>query len=151
MMTETDNRTFHILLVEDSPGDIRLTQEALREEKMPCTLDVVRDGVEATAFLQREGEYADAARPDLILLDLNIPRKDGREVLAEIKADEKLKQIPVVVLTTSRSNEDIVRCYDLHANCYINKPVDFEEFISMVKSVGHFWFRVVKLPSGEKI
>jgi len=149
MMTETNDRTFHILLVEDSPGDIRLTQEAFREENIPYTLDVVQDGVKATAFLQREGEYADAARPDLILLDLNLPRKDGREVLAEIKADEKLKRIPVVILTTSRSNEDIVRSYNLHANCYITKPVDFEEFICMVKSVANFWFSVVKLPPGN--
>lgn len=135
-----------ILLVEDSPGDVRLTREALKETKVRNQLNVVEDGVEALAFLRREGRYVGAARPDLILLDLNLPRKDGREVLAEIKADETLKTIPVVILTTSDAEEDVARGYGLHANCYITKPVDFERFISVVKSIDEFWFWIVKLP-----
>jgi two-component system, chemotaxis family, response regulator Rcp1 len=137
-----------IFLVEDNPGDIRLTREALREGKVANTLIVASDGVEALAFLRGEGKHADAPRPDLILLDLNLPRKDGREVLAEIKADPNLKRIPVVVLTTSRLEEDIIKTYDLHANCYITKPVDFDKFVSVVRTIDEFWLTVVRLPQG---
>ena len=136
-----------ILLVEDNPGDVRLTQEALREGKVKNNLHIARDGVEALAFLRREGVHKDAARPDLVLLDLNLPRKDGREVLAEIKADPKLKMLPVVVLTTSSAENDIVNTYSLHANCYITKPVDLEQFVKVVKSIDDFWLTVVRLPS----
>ncbi len=136
-----------VLLVEDSPGDIRLTQEALKDAKMHIHLDVTRDGEEAMAFLMREGEYANAPRPDLILLDLNLPKKDGREVLKEIKEDPTLKIIPVVVLTTSASEADILRSYSLHANCYITKPVSLDGFLTVVKSIDSFWMSVVKLPS----
>ena len=135
-----------ILLVEDSPADVDLTREALDEAKVHNRLNVVSDGVEALAFLRREGPFAAAPRPDLILLDLNLPKKDGREVLAEIKADEILRRIPVVVLTTSEAEEDIVRSYDLHANCYITKPVDLEAFLRVVAAIEGFWLAVVKLP-----
>ena len=135
-----------ILLVEDNPGDVRLTQEALKEDKILNNLHLAKDGIEAISFLRREREYADAVRPDLILLDLNLPKKDGREVLMEIKKDEELRRIPVVVLTTSRAEEDIIRTYDCHANCYITKPVDFEQFINVIKSIEDFWLSVVKLP-----
>jgi CheY-like chemotaxis protein len=137
-----------ILLVEDNPGDIRLTQEALREGRVHNELQVARDGVEALDLLCRRGRFADAARPDLILLDLNLPRKDGREVLAELKADESLRRIPVVVLTTSRAEEDIMTSYDLHANCYIAKPVDLDRFIAVVRSIDQFWLSLVELPPG---
>jgi CheY-like chemotaxis protein len=137
----------NILLVEDNPGDVRLTVEALREGKVHNHLSVARDGVEALAFLRREGEFADAPRPDVILLDLNLPKKDGREVLAEIKADERLRRIPVVVLTTSKAEEDILRSYALHANCYVTKPVDLEQFITVVRSIEDFWFSIVRLPN----
>src|SRR4051794_24701063 len=126
MASELQGRPVEILLVDDSPGDVRLTREALREGKIRNNLSVVTDGVEALAFLRREGRYAGAPRPDVILLDLNLPRKDGREVLAEIKADDRLRRIPVVILTTSADERDILRAYELHANCYITKPVDFE-------------------------
>jgi chemotaxis family two-component system response regulator Rcp1 len=139
-------RPIELLLVEDSEPDVRLTIEALREAKVKNRLWVVEDGVEAMDFLRRHGRHADAPRPDLILLDLNLPRKDGRLVLQEIKADESLKRIPVVVLTTSKSEEDVLRAYDLHANCYITKPVDFNRFMEVVKSVEEFWLTVVKLP-----
>jgi len=139
-----------ILLVEDNPADVRLTQEALKEGKVCNNLSVVRDGVEALAFLRRQGGFAEVAIPDIILLDLNLPKKDGREVLQEIKNDPELRRIPVVVLTTSKAEEDILRVYDLHANCYITKPVDLEQFIDVVKSVESFWFTVVKLPSQEQ-
>ena len=135
-----------ILLVEDSPGDVRLTQEALKDSKLYNNLNVVTDGVEAMAFLRRQGQYTNAPRPDLILLDLNLPRMDGRQVLQEIKNDESLKRIPVVVLTTSSNETDIFITYNLHANCYISKPVDFTQFINVVKSIEHFWFSIVKLP-----
>jgi two-component system, chemotaxis family, response regulator Rcp1 len=138
-----------VLLVEDNPGDIRLTREAFKDGKMNNCLSVVEDGEKALAFLRREGEYADAPRPDLILLDLNLPRKDGREVLMEIKREEDLKRIPVVILTTSIAEQDIIKTYDLHANCYINKPVDFDQFITVVRSIEDFWFTIVKLPKGE--
>jgi chemotaxis family two-component system response regulator Rcp1 len=133
-----------ILLVEDNPGDVRLTLEAFREGKMYNHLSVVSDGVEALAFLRREGRYANVPRPDLILLDLNLPRKDGRDVLAEIKNDDYLKQIPVVVLTTSNAERDISETHDLHANCYFIKPVDFTQFVTVVKLIEDFWFNIIK-------
>ena len=139
-------RPVRILLVEDNPGDVRLTREAFRENKVRNELCVAQDGLEAMAFLHRTGRYADAPRPDIILLDLNLPRMDGRQVLEEIKADPDLKCIPVVVLTTSRAEEDIVRSYDLHANCYITKPVDLEQFITVVKSIENFWLTLARLP-----
>jgi CheY-like chemotaxis protein len=139
-------RPIEILLVEDNPGDIRLTVEALKEAKVLNTLTVVKDGVEAMACLRRQGPYAHAARPDLILLDLNLPKKDGREVLAEIKCDETLKPIPVVILTTSQDEQDVLKSYGLHANCYITKPVDLEQFIKVVKSIEDFWLGIVVLP-----
>ena len=136
-----------ILLVEDNPGDVRLTQEALKESKVTNNLSVAEDGVEALAFLKREGKYADAPRPDLLLLDLNLPKKDGRELLEEIKVDDNLRRIPVVVLTTSKAEEDIIRMYDQHANCYITKPIDFDQFINVIKSIEDFWLTIVKLPT----
>jgi chemotaxis family two-component system response regulator Rcp1 len=135
-----------VLLVEDSPGDVRLTKEALKDAKVHINLRVVRDGIDAMAFLMREGEYATVPRPDLILLDLNLPRKDGREVLKEIKENQELKSIPVVILTTSASEADILRSYLLHANCYITKPVNLDGFLTVVKSIDSFWLSVVKLP-----
>jgi len=149
MSDDTRGRPIQILLVEDNPGDVRLTIEALKEGKVSNSLSVARDGVEALSFLRREGPHAKAARPDLILLDLNLPKKDGREVLAEIKDDSSLRRIPVVVLTTSKAEEDILRTYDLHANCYITKPVDLEQFISVVRSIDDFWLSVVRLPTVE--
>ncbi len=144
-----DRRPVEILLVEDNPADVRLTQEALKEAKVSNNLAVVDDGEKAMAYLRREETYTDATVPDLILLDLNLPRKDGREVLAEIKADPRLRQIPVVVLTTSAAEEDILRSYDLHANCYVTKPVQFEQFVTIVKSIEDFWLTIVTLP-GER-
>ncbi|HWP56445.1 MAG TPA: response regulator [Candidatus Acidoferrales bacterium] len=138
-----------VLLVEDNPGDVRLTREALKEGRLLNNVSVAADGIEALAFLRREGKYAHAPTPDLILLDLNLPKKDGREVLAEIKADPRLRRIPVVVLTTSSAEEDIVKTYDLHANCYITKPVDLEQFMRVVKSIEDFWVSVVRLPPGK--
>ena len=149
-MTDFKNiKAVEILLVEDSPGDVRLTVEALKEAKVINNLSVVQDGVEAMDFLRQKGSYKNTIRPDIILLDLNLPRKDGREVLEEIKNDPQLKQIPVVVLTTSRSEQDILRAYDLHANCYITKPVDFKQFMNVVKSIEDFWLTVVKLPTNK--
>jgi len=139
-----------ILLVEDNPGDVRLTIEGLKEGKVKNNLHVVEDGVEALSFLQKEGKYADAVRPDLILLDLNLPKKDGREVLKVIKSDNDLRHIPVVVLTTSKAEQDILKAYSLHANCYITKPVDLDQFISVVESIEDFWFTIVKLPRDAK-
>ncbi len=144
-----EGRPVEILLVEDNPGDVRLAKEGLKECKLLNNLCVVGDGVEAMAYLRKEGKYAASAKPDLILLDLNLPRKDGREVLAEIKSDERLKRIPVVILTTSQAEEDILRSYGLHANCYIAKPVDLEQFVKIVQSIHEFWFRIVRLPSEE--
>ncbi len=135
-----------ILLVEDNPADVRLTQEALKEEKVYNNLYVVNDGEEAMAFLRKEGKYAQAVRPDLILLDLNLPKKDGREVLKEIKSDDGLKSIPVVILTISKADEDIIKSYNLHANCYITKPVDLKQFIKIARAVQEFWLTIVKLP-----
>ena len=148
MNTMNDMHPIELLLVEDSPADVLMTKEGLARAKVHNNLHVVRDGVEALAFLRREPPYADAVRPDLILLDLNLPRKDGREVLAEVKADESLRTIPVVVLTTSQAEEDILRAYGLHANCYITKPVNFAGFVKMVRSLNDFWFTVVTLPQG---
>lgn len=142
-----NEREVVILLVEDNAGDVRLTREALHEGKVANRLIVASDGIEALAILHHTGSHAAAPRPDLILLDLNLPRKDGREVLAEIKQDPDLRRIPVVVLTTSKAEEDILRTYNLHANCYITKPVDFEKFVSVVKTIDEFWFTVVRLPS----
>ena len=138
-----------VLLVEDNPGDVRLTREAFKDAKVHLEIHVVNDGVEAIEFLNRRGEYADSLRPDLILLDLNLPRKDGRDVLAEVKADTSLKSIPVVILTTSASDVDIESSYLLHANCYISKPVDPDGFLTVVRSIDNFWFSVVKLPLVE--
>jgi chemotaxis family two-component system response regulator Rcp1 len=135
-----------ILLVEDNAGDVRLTREALREGKVYSNLHWAKDGVEALEFLRREGNHAEAPRPDIILLDLNLPKIDGREVLAAIKGDDQFKQIPVVVLTTSKAEEDVLRSYALHANCYITKPVDLDKFILVVKSIDRFWLTVVTLP-----
>lgn len=143
---QKDSISVEILLVEDSPGDVRLTREALREAKIKNTLSVVVDGVEAMAYLRRDGAYADAPRPDLVLLDLNLPRKSGREVLAEIKTDPVLRTIPVVILTTSADEQDIMRSYEHHANCYITKPVDLEQFLTVVNSIEDFWLSIVKLP-----
>jgi chemotaxis family two-component system response regulator Rcp1 len=135
-----------ILLVEDNEADVRLTREALKENKVANNLYVVGDGEEAIAFLRQKGKYADAPRPDLILLDLNLPKKDGREVLAEIKVDDELKRIPVVVLTISKAEEDILKSYNLHANCYITKPIDLNQFMKVVQSIEDFWLALVKLP-----
>jgi chemotaxis family two-component system response regulator Rcp1 len=135
-----------ILLVEDSPADVDLTREALDDAKLHNNLHVVTDGVEALEFLRREGSYADAPRPDLVLLDLNLPKKDGREVLAEIKADPILRRIPVVILTTSQAEQDILKSYDLHANCYVTKPVDLDQFVTVVRSIENFWLVIAKLP-----
>jgi chemotaxis family two-component system response regulator Rcp1 len=139
-------RPIEILLVEDNPGDVRLTQEALREGKVRNHLHVAADGVEAMAFLRREGQHAHAPQPDLILLDLNLPKKGGREVLAEIKEDPELRRIPVVILTVSKAEEDVLKSYNLHANCYITKPVNLDQFLEVVKSIEDFWLTVVMLP-----
>ena len=140
-------RVVKILMVEDNPGDVDLVREALAENKVCNELQVAKDGAEAMAMLRREGTYAGAAHPDLILLDLNLPKKDGREVLAEIKADQQLKRIPVVVLSTSKQDEDILRAYNLNANCYVTKPVELDQFIHVVKSIDTFWFGIVTLPA----
>jgi chemotaxis family two-component system response regulator Rcp1 len=141
-----NGRAVEILLVEDNPGDARLTMEALKEAKVNNNLYVVEDGVQALAFLRQEGEYESITRPDLVLLDLNLPRMVGREVLSEIKGDEILRRIPVVVLTTSEAEADILHSYDLHANCYVTKPVDLEQFIKVVQSIESFWLTIVQLP-----
>lgn len=139
-------RPLEILLVEDNLADVRLTEEALKDNKVANRLHVAGDGEQAMAFLRREGKYANVPRPDLVLLDLNLPRMDGREVLREMKEDNGLRRIPVVILTTSRADEDVLRTYDLHANCYITKPVDFDQFISIVQSIEQFWLCLVRLP-----
>ena len=146
MSDRTCKKRIEILLVEDNPGDIQLTRIALEDNKMSVNLSVVEDGVEALEFLRKKGKYADAPHPDLVLLDLNLPRKDGREVLAEMKADKILKRIPVVILTTSQAEEDVLKAYNLCANCYITKPVDFDQFVKIVRSIESFWFTIVKLP-----
>lgn len=139
-------KPIEILLIEDNPGDVRLTIEALKEAKVINHLTVVKDGMEALAFLRRQGSYSAAPRPHLIVLDLNLPRKDGREVLADIKADDRLKRIPVVVLTTSQDEQDVLKSYNLHANCYITKPVDLDQFVRVVRSIEDFWLGIVVLP-----
>jgi CheY-like chemotaxis protein len=146
MESEGMSNPIDILLVEDNPGDVRLTREALKDAKVSNELYHVGDGVEAMAFLRREGQYADVPRPDVILLDLNMPRMDGRETLAQIKADPHLRRIPVVILTVSQAEEDIIKSYDLHANCYITKPVDLHDFLTVVESIEDFWLTIVKLP-----
>lgn len=145
-MESLHGQPVEILLVEDSRGDVRLAQEALKDAKVRNNLYVVEDGVEAMAFLRKQGKYAKVPRPDVILLDLNLPRKDGREVLAEVKADPELKRIPVVILTVSDAEEDILKSYDLHANCYITKPLDLTQFLKVVRSIESFWLTIVTLP-----
>jgi len=149
MYDQTRGTLVEILLVEDNPGDARLAAEALKDAKIRNRLHITADGVEAMAFLHQEGKYADAPRPDVILLDLNLPKKDGREVLAEIKKDENLRCIPVVILTVSQAEEDILRSYNLHANCYITKPIDLDQFLKVVQSIEEFWLTIVKLPPRE--
>ncbi|MEI6599230.1 MAG: response regulator [Comamonadaceae bacterium] len=144
--TDTESRQIEILLVEDNPGDARLTQEAMRAAKMTNVLHVVEDGEQAMEFLRRRSRFKDAPRPDLILLDLNLPKKDGRSVLAEVKTDPDLRRIPVVVLTTSRSEEDVLQAYDMHANAYVTKPVNLEKFMRIVALIDEFWLKVVTLP-----
>jgi CheY-like chemotaxis protein len=147
-MIETGtSRPVQILLVEDNPGDVVLTKDALKESKVLNRLSVVEDGVEAVAFLRREGQYADALRPDLVLLDLNLPRKDGRQVLADMKADPVLARIPVVILTSSKAEQDVLKTYNLHANCYVTKPVDLNQFVTVVKAIQNFWLSIVTLPT----
>jgi CheY-like chemotaxis protein len=143
------SRRVEILMVEDSPTDVLLTREAIDQAKLINTLHVVEDGEEAMEFLHKQGKHGTAPRPDLVLLDWNLPRKTGREVLGEIKTDEQLKLIPVVVLTSSRAEVDVLKAYGLHANCYITKPVDFSSFVELVSSLNHFWFSIVTLPTGE--
>ena len=146
------NESFHpieILLVEDNPGDSRLAKEALKESKLKNNLYVAEDGVEAMNFLYKTGKYSKMPRPDLIILDLNLPKKDGREVLAEIKNDDDLKRIPVVILTISKAEEDILKTYNLHANCYVTKPLDLDQFMKVVRSIEDFWLTIVKLPNGK--
>jgi chemotaxis family two-component system response regulator Rcp1 len=145
-MSGSSKRPVEILLVEDNPGDVRLTEEVLREAKVATKLNTVKDGEEAMAFVRREGAHAGARRPDLILLDLNLPRKDGREVLNELKSDDELRRIPVIVLTTSMAEPDILMSYDLHANCYIHKPIEFEEFSTAINAIQQFWLLTVQLP-----
>ncbi len=147
MSIQPPRHEIEILLVEDNPGDVRLTREALKDANMVNRLSVVKDGVEALAFLRNEGNYADAPRPDLMLLDLNLPRMDGREVLAELKNDPDLRRIPVVVLTTSEAEADVLKAYDLHANCYVTKPVDLDDFLSVARVIDNFWLTIVRLPS----
>jgi len=139
-------RTIDILMVEDDPGDVRLTREALKGSKLLHSLNVVEDGVAALDYLRRNAPYQDAIRPDLVLLDLNLPRKDGREVLAAMKQDDTLRAIPVVILTTSQAEEDVLRAYNLNANCYVTKPVDFDQFMRIVRTIEDFWLNVVTLP-----
>lgn len=149
-MTNTNRgKPIEILLIEDNPGDVRLTREALKEGKVANKLHVVQDGEEAMEFILQEGKFSNKPRPDLILLDLNLPKKDGREVLAEIKGNDDLKRIPVVILTTSRSEEDILKSYNLYANAYVTKPVDLEQFMEVIKSIEDFWLTIVKLPNGN--
>jgi CheY-like chemotaxis protein len=146
----TENfKKVEILLVEDNPADVRITVEALKKSKIKNNLNVATDGVDALNYLRKLGGYTEAKKPDLILLDLNLPKKDGREVLKEIKEDPDLKRIPVVILTISKADEDIIKSYNLHANCYITKPVDLEQFVEVVKSIEDFWFTIVVLPNGK--
>jgi chemotaxis family two-component system response regulator Rcp1 len=146
MVSATNTKPVEILLVEDNPGDVRLTIEALKESSLPNHLSVVGDGVDALAFLRRQGKFADSARPDMILLDLNLPKKSGLEVLADVKADQTLRRTPVVILTTSQAEQDIIKSYNLYANCYISKPVDLGQFMNVIKCIEEFWLTIVKLP-----
>ncbi len=148
MNIATLGRPADFLLVEDNPGDVRLTQEALKSHKVQNNLHVVTDGEEAMAFLRKQGKYKDVPRPDIILLDLNLPKKDGREVLAEIKSDPLLKSIPVVIVTSSEAEQDVIKSYNLNANCYVTKPVILDQFIKVVQSINDFWLTIVKLPGG---
>jgi chemotaxis family two-component system response regulator Rcp1 len=147
MKNESNIRPIRLLLVEDSPADTRLTRESLKDCKVKVDIYDVRDGVEAMQFLRREGQFADAQRPDLVIMDLNMPRKDGRETLEEIKSDPDLRHIPVVILTVSESEEDILKSYNLHANAFITKPIDLEQFAKIVREIENFWFTIVKLPN----
>jgi chemotaxis family two-component system response regulator Rcp1 len=149
MSKQTTGEAIDILLVEDNEGDARLAMEAMKDSKIRNTLHHVLDGEEAMAFLRRRGKYSEAPRPDLVLLDLNLPKKDGRQVLAEIKTDDDLKRIPVVILTVSSADEDIIKSYNLHANCYITKPLDLNQFMKVIKSIEDFWLTIVKLPPDE--
>lgn len=149
-MSNGDARPIQILLVEDSPTDAKLTLKALMLAKVANVVSHVEDGIQAMAFLRRQGTFADSPRPDLILLDLNLPKKDGREVLSELKSDADLATIPVVVLTTSKAEQDVLRSYELHANCYITKPVNFDRFLEVIQSIEHFWLSVVVLPKQEQ-
>jgi len=151
MATLQKSESIDVLLVEDNPGDIRLTEEAFKEANLECNLHVVEDGVEALNFLNQKGDYKDAPKPDFILLDLNLPKKDGRQVLKEIKESSALKYIPVIILSTSKSEDDIIQTYNLHANCYISKPVDLDNFIEVVQNIKSFWFTIVALPKTENI
>ncbi len=141
------SRPVHILLIEDNPGDVRLTQEAFRESNLPIRLDVVMDGLEGVRYLRKQGKYENATTPDLVLLDLNLPKMDGRQVLQDIKNDPELRRIPIVVLTTSNAEHDILQCYDLHANSYVNKPVDFDQFFDIIRQIEAFWIQTSILPS----
>ncbi len=149
MPSQRSGKPIEILLAEDNPGDVRLTEKALKEGKVLNNLSVVKDGVEAMDFLNKKGKYTDAPRPDLILLDLNLPKKNGREVLTEIKDDPNFKRIPVVILTVSKDEQDIIESYNLYANCYITKPVDLDQFINVVRSIEDFWLSIVKLPPND--
>jgi chemotaxis family two-component system response regulator Rcp1 len=149
-MTDKGVIPVNLLLVEDNPGDVRLTKEALKDAKLKINLHVAVDGMEAMAFLRKQGKFATSPRPDLVLLDLNLPKKDGRQVLAEIKEDPDLKRIPVVIVTTSKAEEDILKSYNLHANCYVTKPLDLDQFINVVQSIEQFWLTIVKLPNGQE-
>jgi two-component system, chemotaxis family, response regulator Rcp1 len=150
MTKNNPTRPVRVLLVEDDEADVRLTREALKDNKLAVALSVVNDGVQAIDFLQRRGTHAEAPRPDLILLDLNLPRRNGLEVLGDVKADDDLKDIPIVIMTSSKAEEDIVRSYKLHANCYITKPLDFPQFNGIVKAIDNFWFSIVTLPNHER-
>lgn len=145
-MSDTNTKIFDILVVEDNPGDARLTREVLNDSGIQSCLYVVNDGVEAMEFLRNKGRFRDSPMPDLIIMDLNLPRKDGREVLAEIKNDDYLQHIPIVIMTISQAEEDIINSYKLHANCFITKPIDLNQFIKVIKSIEEFWFSIVKLP-----
>jgi CheY-like chemotaxis protein len=149
-VAENVSKPVDVLLVEDNPGDVRLTREALKDAKLAINLHVAEDGEEAMAFLRHEGAYALKPRPDLVLLDLNLPKKDGKEVLSDIKNDSDLRRIPVVVVTTSKAEEDIIKSYDLHANCYVTKPLDLDQFVTVVHSIEQFWLTIVKLPVDGK-
>jgi two-component system, chemotaxis family, response regulator Rcp1 len=149
-MGNTNLTSVDILVVEDNPGDARLIKEVLNDNKIYSTLFIVNDGVEAMNFLRKEGKYKNVPIPDLVILDLNLPKKDGREVLSEIKADDELKHIPIVIMTISQAEEDILKTYNLHANCYITKPIDLNQFVKVVKSIEDFWFSIVKLPPKSK-